>query len=120
MRCLALAQAWQDSGGTATIVMGMDAPTLEARFKSERVQVAHFSAEPGSQEDAIKTADLANQKHASWVVVDGYHFNADYQKVIKDSGLRLMFIDDNGHADHYYAQFILNQNLHAHAGLYPY
>src|SRR5690606_29174524 len=33
-------------------------------------------------------------------------------------GLRLLFIDDNGHADHYYADIILNQNLHAHEDIY--
>jgi len=55
---------------------------------------------------------------ASWVVVDGYHFGADYQQIIKDSGLYLLFIDDIGHADHYHADVVLNQNIHAHEGLY--
>jgi spore coat polysaccharide biosynthesis predicted glycosyltransferase SpsG len=32
--------------------------------------------------------------------------------------LRLLFIDDNGHAAHYYADFVLNQNIHADAALY--
>ncbi|NEO67394.1 MAG: UDP-2,4-diacetamido-2,4,6-trideoxy-beta-L-altropyranose hydrolase, partial [Moorea sp. SIO4G2] len=49
---------------------------------------------------------------------DGYHFGSDYQRVIKDAGLRLLFIDDYGHAAHYWADLVLNQNVYAHEGLY--
>jgi UDP-2,4-diacetamido-2,4,6-trideoxy-beta-L-altropyranose hydrolase len=118
MRCLALAQAWQDSGGKAIFAMGMDAPALEDRLKSEGMEVVHLSAEPGSSEDAGMTADLARKMGAGWAAVDGYHFGSDYQRIIKESGLRLLFIDDNGHADHYYADIVLNQNLHANEELY--
>lgn len=118
MRCLALAQAWQDSGGRALFAMGMEAPALEDRLASEGTEVVHISAEPGSPEDAEMTADLAKKMGAGWVVVDGYHFGSDYQRIIKKSGLRFLFIDDNGHADHYYADIILNQNLHANEDIY--
>lgn len=118
MRCLALAQAWQDSGGRAAFAMGMDAPALVDRLTSEGMEVVHLSAEPGSSEDAGMTADLAKRMGAGWAVVDGYHFGSDYQRIIKESGLRLLFIDDNGHADHYYADVVLNQNLHANEELY--
>ncbi|NYT09583.1 MAG: UDP-2,4-diacetamido-2,4,6-trideoxy-beta-L-altropyranose hydrolase [Methanosarcinales archaeon] len=118
MRCLALAQAWQDSGGRPIFAMSMEAPALEDRLTSEGMEVVHISAEPGSPEDAEMTADLAKKMVAGWVVADGYHFGSDYQRVIKESGLRLLFIDDNGHADHYYADIVLNQNLHANEDLY--
>lgn len=119
MRCLALAQAWQDDGGHAVFVMAMESPVLEDRLKSEGMEVVHLSARPGSDGDAVQTADLARQMAAHWVVVDGYHFPTDYQRIIKDIGLCLLFIDDIGHAEHYYADIILNQNLHAHRELYP-
>ncbi len=118
MRCLALAQAWQDAGGHAVFMMGMAVAALEERLKSEGMEVIRLSVQPGSVDDAIQTADLALQMGTNWVVVDGYHFGADYQRVVKDSGLRLLFIDDNGHAEHYYADEVLNQNIHAHEGLY--
>jgi len=51
-------------------------------------------------------------------VADGYHFGADYQRIIKESGVSLLFVDDNGHAGQYYADFVLNQNLHADEALY--
>ena len=118
MRCLALAQALQDDGGSATFVMASGSPGLEARVKLEKIEVQQIAAKPGSTDDAVKTAELAKQIGAAWVVVDGYQFGALYQKTIKASGLRLLFIDDNGHADHYYADLILNQNIHAHEDMY--
>jgi len=119
MRCLALAQAWQDAGGRAVFLMATEASALESRLRSEGMEVVHLPVQPGSTDDAIRTADLARQVGADWVVVDGYHFGADYQQAIKGSGLRLLFIDDNGHAGHYSADLVLNQNIHADEDLYP-
>jgi len=119
MRCLALAQAWQDAGGRAVFLMATEAPALESRLQSEGIEVVHLPVQPGSVDDAVQTADVAHQVGADWVVVDGYHFDADYQQTLKGSGLRLLFIDDNGHAEYYFADLVLNQNIHAHEGLYP-
>lgn len=44
------------------------------------------------------------------VVLDGYHFQTDYQKVIKDTGVKLVCIDDL-HAWHFVADVVIN-----HAG----
>ena len=118
MRCLALAQAWQDTGGRVVFLMATESPPLEARLRSEGMEVVHLPVQPGSTDDAIQTANHARQVGANWVVVDGYHFGAGYQRVIKDHGLHLLFIDDIGHAEHYYADLVLNQNIHAHEGLY--
>ena len=118
MRCLALAQAWQDAGGHAVFVMAMESPVQEARLQSEGMEVVHLATEQGSVEDTKQTAAFAQKMEASWVVVDGYHFDVDYQQIIKDSGLSLLFIDDIGHADHYHADVVLNQNIHANERLY--
>lgn len=113
MRCLALAQAWQDTQGQPIFIMANPVPALEERLKSEGMEVILLTAEPGSLADAQETAALAHQIDANWVVVDGYQFGREYQKIIKDSGLHLLFIDDYGHAKHYYADFVLNQNISA-------
>lgn len=118
MRCVALAQAWQDAGGHAIFTLAMPAPALEARLRAEGMKLVHLSTQPGSAEDAYQTVDLARRTDASAVVLDGYYFDAEYQRIIKDAGLRLLFIDDYGHADYYWADLVLNQNIHAHAGLY--
>ncbi len=119
MRCLALAQAWQEQGGQAIFLLANKSPSLENRLLSESIKVIYLSVEAGSHEDVNQTVDFARQFNTEWVVVDGYQFGAEYQKNIKNSGLNLLFIDDYGHADRYYADLVLNQNISAHLGLYP-
>lgn len=118
MRCLALGQAWRDSGGHVVFAMAMKAPKLEMRLQSEGMEVIHLPARPGGDDDAIQTVQLTQQRGASWIVADGYHFGADYQRIIKEAGLRLLFIDDDGQAEPYYADIVLNQNLHARESFY--
>ena len=118
MRCVALSQAWQDDGGQVIFLMAAGAPILEERLKSEGIEVVWTSAAPGSAADAHQTTKLSQNVGASWVMVDGYHFGADYQRIIKSSGQRLLAVDDYGHADHYHADFVLNQNLYADETVY--
>ena len=76
MRCLALAQAWQDSGGHAVFAMATEAPVLQARIESEGMEAIRLPVEPGGADDAACTCDLARKLGARWVVVDGYQFDA--------------------------------------------
>jgi UDP-2,4-diacetamido-2,4,6-trideoxy-beta-L-altropyranose hydrolase len=98
--------------------MALEAPALERRLKSESVGLIYISAKAGSTDDAVETVDLARKYHAPWIILDGYHFNSEYQRIIKGSGLRFVIIDDDGRADHYYADVVVNQNLHSGEGLY--
>ena len=118
MRCLALAQAWQDGGGRAILLSAECPPALNRRLEAERVTVIHATTEPGSGADAVETADRARRENANWVVADGYHFDAVYQAAIKQAGLGLLFVDDWGHADSYCADIVLNQNIYAGPELY--
>jgi UDP-2,4-diacetamido-2,4,6-trideoxy-beta-L-altropyranose hydrolase len=113
MRCLALAQAWQEAGGRAVFAMAEATPAIDARLQRENVEVTRLKAEPGSADDVQETIALARGKRASWVVVDGYGFGADYQSGLKHAGLKVLFIDDNGHAEHYSSNLVLNQNAYA-------
>src|SRR5580700_5750193 len=118
MRCLALAQAWEDAGGRAIFAMAQTTPAVEGRLRNEGFEVARVSAQVGSAADAEETAELAHQRGASWVVVDSYEFGAEYQASLKSRGMKVLFIDDNGHAAHYLADLVLNQNAHAIEELY--
>ena len=118
MRCLALAQAWQDNGGTVTFLMAPGSPSLEQRICSEGMNVLTITERPGSDEDAKITAEVAKKNESSWIVVDGYQFGANYQKILKEHNCRILFIDDYGHADHYYADIVLNQNIYADMSFY--
>lgn len=118
MRCLALAQAWRGVGGSAIFVTPLGASPLQERLKSEGFETVRSTAPPGSVVDAMRTADIAREVDARWVVVDDYHGDAGYQKILKDAGLRLMWIDDSSYSAHYYADVVLNQNLHACEAMY--
>ena len=119
MRCLALAQAWQDGGGKAVFAMGQTSSPLCERLRAEGMEVVVLENAPGSCADARSVARLTEERRAEWVVVDGYHFDADYQRELKAAGLRVLFMDDNGHASHYAADLILNQNAYADESFYP-
>lgn len=119
MRCLALAQAWQTMGGAACFALAPAAPALEERLRAEGMGVARVSSQPGSASDSEETIALAREAQAAWIVVDGYAFGAEYQQAVAGSGMRLLFVDDNGHAQHYWADLVLNQNIYAEDALYP-
>jgi UDP-2,4-diacetamido-2,4,6-trideoxy-beta-L-altropyranose hydrolase len=118
MRCLALAQAWQEIGGVAHFALADITSPLEARLIAERMELHHLTVMPGSADDAAQTITVARQFGASWVVIDGYHLGADYQRALKQAGLRLLVVDDYGHASHYSADLVLNQNISAVESLY--
>lgn len=119
MRCLALAQAAKKLGKKVIFasVPGMEA--IENRLRNESFEVIHQTHERGSMEDAEWTAGLAKERGAEWIVVDGYHFKDNYQKTLKEKGLKLLFIDDYGHCGHYFADYVLNQNIYASDSIYP-
>ena len=118
MRCLALAQAWQDAGGRSIFVMAESTSSLERRLQDEGMEVECLAEAAGTSEDAQHTERIASRKTADWIVVDGYQFGSAYQSAIKAAGFKVLFMDDNGHAEPYSADLVLNQNMHASRSLY--
>jgi UDP-2,4-diacetamido-2,4,6-trideoxy-beta-L-altropyranose hydrolase len=110
MRCLALAQAWQDKGGTVVMAMAEATPAIEERLRRESIAVVRLQALSGSQEDASGTVALARQRNATWTVIDGYRFDEAYQRVFKSEHLRLLLVSDDAQAMTHLADMILNQN----------
>ncbi|WAC04329.1 MAG: UDP-2,4-diacetamido-2,4,6-trideoxy-beta-L-altropyranose hydrolase [Methanoregula sp.] len=118
MRCLAVAQGWQEQGGKVTFVMAGTTPSAEESINADGMDIIYHSTKAGSHEDAYKTGKIAEQNGAEWVVVDGYLFDAEFQRLLKDNGLKILFIDDFGHADYYSADLVLNQNIYANDTYY--
>jgi UDP-2,4-diacetamido-2,4,6-trideoxy-beta-L-altropyranose hydrolase len=121
MRCIALAQAWQDQGGQVTFLTHCTSEPLRHRILAEGfeiVPIAHPHPDPSDLKqmlDFLKLHAPCSILHAAkpWLVLDGYHFTPDYQKAIRDAGIRLLIIDDMNHLPHYHADILLNQNIHA-------
>jgi UDP-2,4-diacetamido-2,4,6-trideoxy-beta-L-altropyranose hydrolase len=118
MRCLALAQVWQEQVVETAAFVTAVPEMLRMRLEAEGMTVYAHSGEAGDEADAQQVIALAQQLKTRYVVVDGYQFGADYQQWLKDAGLRLLALDDNGEAQHYSADLVLNQNIHASEALY--
>lgn len=118
MRCLALAQAWQDAGGEAVFAMGEASAAIAERLRAERMQVAPVQTLPGSEQDAMRVGELASHYRPEWVVVDGYQFRPEYHAAIRRRGCRVLVVDDGGSCGPGGADMVLNQNLHAQEGMY--
>jgi UDP-2,4-diacetamido-2,4,6-trideoxy-beta-L-altropyranose hydrolase len=113
MRCLSVAEVWQEVGGRCSFVTCcMGAAPLE-RLSTAGVAVEFSDAAAGSDSDAAQLVRSAREQGAAWVMVDGYHFGGDYQQAIKNAGLKLLFVDDYGHAGRYSADLVLSQQLQA-------
>ena len=113
MRCIALAQAWRDGGGKVIFLSHCESDTLCQRIIDEGFDLISVENPHPDPNDLSQT--LAYLKHLSptWFILDGYHFTPDYQKAIRDAGIRLLIIDDMNHLPHYHADILLNQNIYA-------
>jgi UDP-2,4-diacetamido-2,4,6-trideoxy-beta-L-altropyranose hydrolase len=87
-------------------------------LETEGCRVHRMDVGPGSHADAIATVERVRRLREPWVILDGYHFDADYQKTLKDCDCHLLCLDDNGQVAFYSADLVLNQNLHANESLY--
>ena len=76
------------------------------------VPVTLIDVEPGSPED---TAATAAASEGTWLIVDGYRFDAD----LRSEGRRIAHLADHGHGPGGPAELVIDQNLGSHAGDYP-
>ncbi len=118
MRCLALAQAWKDSGGEVVFATACSNDNLLGRLYDEGFTVHKVENPYPHPQDWQTTREILEEYKGAWLVIDGYHFDSSYQRLVKESGHPLLAIDDYGHAGHYYADIVLNQNLHAESLTY--
>ncbi len=119
MRCVALAQAWRDSGGGVTFILGSRGVEIRERLLSEGFEVSEVSGDIGSAEDAAQTSELCATKAAEWLVLDGYHFSQDYRDRIRVAAAHLLLVDDHGAFAPYNCDVVLNANISASEAMYP-
>ncbi len=118
MRCIALAQAWQDLGGAVTFLGHCESERLRRRIIEEGIDfVPAKKPYPNSADLDFTLNYLSNMNDCPsrqpWIVLDGYNFSTEYQKAIKDVNYRLLVIDDCNHLSHYYCNILVNQNIYA-------
>ena len=118
MRCLALAQAWQDSGGRAVFSAAEMAPALEQRLSEEGIRTTRVQPVSGSLADANATIGVARETGARWIVIDGDAFGPDFLSHVRSAGFRVLLIDDFAQRESFPADLIVNPNLGATPELY--
>jgi UDP-2,4-diacetamido-2,4,6-trideoxy-beta-L-altropyranose hydrolase len=112
MRCLAIAQAWGRSGAPR-LWAHVDPlpPALAERLREEGVALVALDSPRGSAEEAARLAALATERGASWMLVDGYRFEAPYASVLADSTSRVAWLDDGGRAGALDVDLVVNPNV---------
>jgi UDP-2,4-diacetamido-2,4,6-trideoxy-beta-L-altropyranose hydrolase len=116
MRCIALAQIWQDQGGEVTFISRCDSDPLKQRISDEcfsLIPICCIYPDPSDLKNTLSILKTGITGQNKWIVLDGYHFTPDYQKAIRDAGIHLLVIDDMNHLQFYHADILLNQNIHA-------
>ena len=111
MRCLALAQAWKRAGGAATFLLQEGSSGV-----AERIVAEGFSLETVREQDLSRA--FVRDSGCELVVLDGYGIGSSEQAALRAAGVAVLFLDDYGHADHYSARWVLNQNPYAQPGMY--
>ncbi|MFW8600406.1 UDP-2,4-diacetamido-2,4,6-trideoxy-beta-L-altropyranose hydrolase [Desulfobacterota bacterium M19] len=113
MRCLALAQGWLSNNGEVLFVGAIDSPVLRDRIISsgcEFIQIKKPYPAIDDLESLIRLIQNNKDTTEVWVAVDGYHFHADYTSALRQTGARVLVIDDCAHQGEYKADILLNQN----------
>jgi UDP-2,4-diacetamido-2,4,6-trideoxy-beta-L-altropyranose hydrolase len=113
MRCMALAERWQHSGGRAHLLTRARTKGLLQLVAERGIDVSQLPADLPLLDDSLATTRLARALGADWLVIDGYHFDSTYQDALAAAGLRALVIDDMAEQPHYRAAALLNQNIGA-------
>ena len=113
MRCLALAQGWQDAGGAVVVAAAELPAAIEKRLTAEEITIVKLRSNALTGSDAPELAGVARERKARWVVLDGERFGSDYITTLKQHNLEILWVDDFGSERAHDADLILNQNLGA-------
>ncbi len=114
MRCLALAQCWQECGGEVIFAGRIPNIVLQQKIRANActfVELKHSFPAPDDLELLGKLIQKNALATCPWVVVDGYIFTAEYTSVLRRAGAKVLLIDDYAHQPQYLADLLLNQNL---------
>jgi len=113
MRCLALGQFLNTQNYDVIFITACSSKDLLQRLRDEGFQVVTLAHPYPDPIDWRRTSKVLESLPDTWVMLDGYHFDAAYQRQIKAHGHRLLVIDDMAHLDRYCCDIVLNQNIHA-------
>lgn len=118
MRCIALAQAWERTGGIVCFVGHALPEAFAVRLDAMGCEHYRLEADPGSAEDANELARLARCLDAEWVILDGYRFEPDYQRRVLGQTRRTLLMRDDASPADVSATMIVNPHPFAKSEFY--
>ena len=119
-RLLSLAEAWIDAGGRARLLTAAVSKAMAVRAGALGVEITELpAAHPAPADLAALKAAIAKAGPRPWVAVDGYGFDAAYDRGARDGGARLLALDDVPRLADYPVDIFLNQNAGAESREYP-
>lgn len=119
MRCLALAQGWQATGGRVLLVGECSSDALRERACLAGVQMLRLPAvHPHAGDlqatlEALRRAAEAEDLPGGRLVVDAPHLPPAYLDAVRREGHGLLAIDDHAAHPSYPADVVVNPNAHA-------
>jgi len=119
MRCLALALAYRAAGGEVVFLSACGSERLRSRVSATGFRLVDAGASHPDTADASETVALARETGATWVVVDGYHFDPAYHAALRAAGLRVLAIADLVQWPVYDVDVLLDQNVDAPQLAFP-
>ena len=118
MRCLALAETWQEEGGMARIVTTAGVPEwVRLRLSEAGIPIEILDANAGSRDDALVTARRAQDLAAGAIVLDGTSFDASFLRLMPSGPWWTLVVDDTG-GRYSAVDFVVNPNFGASVELY--
>jgi UDP-2,4-diacetamido-2,4,6-trideoxy-beta-L-altropyranose hydrolase len=114
LRCLALAQAWAAVGRKVVICGQIESDHLRARVAAAGFEHVEPGPAAGDTVELLARRGLGN----CWVVLDGYHFGAEWQIGLVNAGFLVAVIDDGARLVSYAAQVIVAPEQNARPSAY--
>jgi len=114
-RCLALAQAWNDLGGSSVFAMGESVELVDRSLAEEGIEVIRLD-----DHGPLALSELAAREKATWTVLDGYQFDATFEQSMRLASphFSLLSIDDKMR-DTSADIFVLPSSCTPHSGRSP-
>lgn len=120
MRCLAIAQEIVLQGDCVKFLMREANEFVLSLLQTNQITHSLLPKFNTMYEEAEFIAQILQNSTPAVhrVILDGYEFDAEYQRLLKESNIPLVCVDDHSHAEHYYADYIINPQLTAQPAMY--